>query len=250
MVLMTSGFRFILADDDAVYRELLLQQLATIPNLNCLAVCENAQLAYVAIQEHHPDLLILDVEMPGLTGIQLAKSLTNLPMVIFISSHSSYAADAFDVDAVDFLVKPVATHRLIRAVEKARQLQELKNSISTNEGFKQSGEDSFFIKDKSSYVKINHSDVLYVESLGDFVNIYLSNGDKKIALVNMKNLEHQLPENNFIRIARNYMVNKSKITAIDSSQVQIGNIRLPIGKSYAEHTLQAVVGNNAIKRFI
>ena len=247
---MTPDFRFILADDDAVYRELTLQRLSTIPNLACLAVCENAQIAYAAIQQHNPDLLILDVEMPGLTGIELAKSLTRLPLIIFISSHSSYAIDAFDVDAVDFLVKPVAAHRLMRAVEKARNLHELKKSIGPGDGFKKTEEDSFFIKEKSSFIKIKHSDVTYVESLGDFVNIFLVNGDKKIALVNMKNLEQQLPEAGFIRIARNYMVNKSKITAIDSSQVQIGNIRLPIGKSYTENALQAVIGNNTIKRFI
>lgn len=247
---MSTSLDYILADDDTVYRELTIQQLSSIPNLQCLAVCEDALKANTAIFEKQPQLLILDVEMPGLSGIQLAKSLTQIPMIIFISSHSNYAADAFEVDAIDFLVKPVATHRLMRAIEKARHLQELKNAVAGQEGFKKHEEDSFFIKEKNSFIKIHHSDVLYIESLGDFVNIYLTDGEKKIALVNMKSLEQQLPSEGFVRVARNFMVNKTKITAVDNSQVVLGKIQLPIGKTYAENALQAIVGKNVIKRFI
>jgi two-component system LytT family response regulator len=247
---MNTSIDYILADDDAVYRELTIQQLSNIPNLHCLAVCEDALQANAAIAENLPHLLVLDVEMPGLTGIQLAKSLTQIPMIIFISSHSNYAADAFEVDAIDFLVKPVPIHRLMRAIEKARHLQELKNSVAANEGFKKHEEDSFFIKEKNSFVKIHHQNVLYVESLGDFVNIYLTDGEKKIALVNMKSLEQQLPSSEFVRVARNFMVNKSKITAVDNSHVAMGKIQLPMGKAYAENALNAIIGKNVIKRFI
>jgi two-component system, LytTR family, response regulator len=247
---MNTYLTYIIADDDPVYREITLQHLALIPAIQCLAVCDSAVSVRAELQKHDPDLLILDVEMPSLSGIELAKSLTVLPMIIFISSHSNYAADAFEVDAIDYLVKPVPPHRLMRAIEKARHLQELKNGTPASEGFKKENDNSFFIKDKSSFIRINYADVLYIESLGDFVNIFLQGGDKKIALVNLKNLEQQLPESSFIRISRTHMVNRHRITAIDSSTLALGKIQLPIGKTYSDNVMQHIIGNSAIKRFI
>ncbi len=248
--LMAIVLSYIVADDDLIYRELTQQHLALIPSLQCIAVCENAKEVQEQLQRIIPDLLILDVEMPGFSGIQLAKSLTQLPMIIFISSHSQYAADAFEVDAVDYLVKPVAPERLMRAVEKVRVLAEMKNTISATEGFSAETEDSFFIKEKNAFIRINYTSVLYIESLGDFISIYLENGDKKIALVSMKNLEQQLPPAKFIRISRSQMVNKQKISAIDHSTIHLNKVQLHIGKTYLDQVMQAVIGNSAIKRFI
>ncbi|RYF88797.1 MAG: response regulator transcription factor [Chitinophagaceae bacterium] len=245
-----NGFTYLIADDDPVYREIISNQLALIPGLTCIAVCDSAIAALAQLKHSSPDLLILDIEMPGLTGIELAKSLSSLPMIIFISSHSSYAADAFDVDALDYLVKPVAMHRLIRAIDKARQMAELKRALPVGDSLRQDDEQSFFIRDKNSYVRIAYEQVQYIESLGDFVNIYLTDGDKKIALVNLKNMEQQLPASKFIRISRTHMVNKDKITAVDSNFVSLNKIQLPVGKTYADAVQQAVVGSNAIRRFI
>jgi len=129
--MINDALTYIIADDDPIYRETTLQQLALIPNLKCLAVCDSAVDVNKVLVKFIPDLLILDIEMPHLSGIELAKSLTVLPMIIFITSHSTYAADAFEVDALDYLVKPVAPHRLMRAIEKARQLMELKNAVAS-----------------------------------------------------------------------------------------------------------------------
>ena len=247
---MNKPITYIIADDDPLYRELTLQHLQLAPDLQCLAVCENAIEAKTQLQQHFPDLLILDVEMPGLTGIQLAKSLTHLPLIIFISSHPIYAADAFEVDAIDYLVKPAQPERLLRAIDKARALIEMKRSIAGNEGFKPAADNAFFIKDKNAFVRINYSDVLYIESLGDFINIFLQSGEKKIALVSLKNVEHQLPAANFVRISRTHIVNKEKVTAVDNSNIFLNKVQLNIGKTYTDAVMQAVIGNAAIKRFI
>ncbi len=241
---------YILADDDELYREFTLTQLNTINGLECLAVCENALTTREKLQHLSPDLLILDVEMPGLSGIQLAKSLKQLPFTIFITSHPNYAADAYELDAVDYLVKPVQPERLLRAIDKVKALAEIKSSTTAAEAFQQKDGDSFFIKDKNTFIRIANNDVLYAESLGDFVNLYLQNGEKKIVLVSMKNLEQQLPASVFIRISRTHMVNKQKVTAIDNDLVHIGKIQLHIGKTYAETVVQSIIGNQAIKRFI
>jgi two-component system LytT family response regulator len=247
---MNKPITYIIADDDPLYRELTLQHLQLVPDLQCLAVCENAIEAKSQLQQHFPDLLVLDVEMPGLTGIQLAKSLTQLPLIIFISSHPIYAADAFEVDAIDYLVKPAQPERLLRAIDKARVMIEMKRSITNNDGFKNTADNAFFIKDKNAFVRINYTDVLYIESLGDFINIFLQNGEKKIALVSLKNVEQQLPATNFVRISRTHIVNKEKVTAVDNGNIFLNKVQLHIGKTYTDAVMQAVIGNTAIKRFI
>ena len=247
---MASAITYLIADDDPLYLAVTKDQLELIPNLICNAICNNAIEASAYLQEQLPDLLILDVEMPGLTGIQLAKSLTKLPFIIFISSHPHYAVDAFEVDAVDYLVKPVSTERMMRAVEKVRILAEMKRSIAWQDGFKLAENDSFFIKDKNAFTRIHNNEVLYIESLGDFINIFLENGQKKIALVSLKNIEQQLPAKDFIRISRTHIVNKQKITALDSTSISLNKIQLNVGKTYADIVLQAVMGNSTIKRFI
>ncbi|RYY68566.1 MAG: response regulator transcription factor [Chitinophagaceae bacterium] len=241
---------YIIADDDELYREVITQQLELIPGLECLASCSSAIEASSSVREKNPDLLILDVEMPGLTGIDFVKTLTRLPLVIFISSHPTYAVDAFDLDAVDYLVKPVSTMRLMKSIEKAKTLSELKKSTPDGEGFKSSNEQSFFIKEKNAFIKINYEDVLYIQSLGDFVNIFLTNGEKKIVLVSMKNIEQQLPGNVFLRISRTHIVNKDKITAVETSMIALGKLQLPVGKTYNDTVIKAVVGNTAVKRFL
>jgi two-component system, LytTR family, response regulator len=247
---MAAILTYIIADDDEIYRDYTLGQLNAIPGLQCLAVCENAMTTREQLQDHQPDLLLLDVEMPGLSGIQLAKSLKQLPFIIFITSHPQYAADAFELDAVDYLVKPVPPERMLRAIDKVKNLASMKASTSTAEGFQLKDKDSFFIKDKNVFVRIAFSDVVYAQSLGDFVNLFLQNGDKKIVLVNMKNLEQQLPAELFIRISRTYIVNRQKITAVENEQVYLDKIHLTIGKTYSGTVLKSIVGDQVIKRFI
>jgi len=247
---MNQQLTYIIADDDPIYREITVQQLSIIPGLQCIAVCESAIEVMQELKNRTVDLLILDIEMPGLTGIQLAKSLTNLPMIIFISSHAHYAADAFEVDAIDYLVKPATQERMLRAIDKASGLLDLKNQIGTSEPIKIENEDSFFIRDKQAFVRIRYEEVLYIQSLGDFVQVFLNSGEKKIALVSLKNLELQLPSHNFIRISRTNIVNKNKIKAIDNNSISINNLQLQIGKTYSEQVLNSVLGNAAVKRFL
>ncbi len=247
---MTHKIKFILADDDDIFRTLTLEYLKLIPDLDCIGEFKDGMTAITAIQNGHPDLLISDVEMPNLNGIQLAKSMSQLPLVIFISSHKQYAVDAFDVDAVDFLTKPIQVERLMKAIDKVRNLLELKRSIPNQEGLKIENGDRFFIREKNAYVRINFSDVNYIESLADFVSIYLLDGSKKTALVSLKNLEVQLPDRSFIRISRTHIVNIHKITTLDHDTLSIDKIRLLIGKTYSEAVMQTVIGNAGIKRYL
>ncbi len=238
-----------LADDDPLYRDYTLRLLQSITDITCVAVCNDALTAREKIIACKPDFVILDIEMPNLTGVQMAKSLKAMPLMIFITSHSSYAVDAYEIDAVDYLVKPVAAERLLRAVDKVKLLHQLKNQQSNDTGISFKEADSFFVKEKNSHVRVYYKDVLYFESLGDFVNIHLKGGDKKIILVNMKNLEQQLAEKTFLRISRSYMVNTDAITSLTNDLIIINNtIQLTIGNTYTDAVQKYLAKSVVIKR--
>lgn len=240
---------YILADDDELFRDYLLEQLGLFPDLECLEICEDALITLEKLQTHTPDLLILDVEMPNLSGIQLVKSIKNVPLVIFITSHPHFAVEAFELDAVDYLVKPFTLERLVRALNKVRELINLKKSVWNSASSLDLTNDSFFIKDKNAFIKIAYEDVLYIQSLGDFSYIILQNGEKKIVLSSLKSLEQQLPFHQFVRVSRTYLINKSKVSAIEGDLLYIGKIQLSIGKSYADSAVKSILGNQVIKRF-
>ncbi len=239
---------YIIADDDELFLALIQQYLGTISDLECVGSFTNSMEASLAIQQLSPDLLLTDVEMPLLTGVQLVKSLNKLPLIIFISSHTAYALDAYEVDAVDFLTKPLQPERLFRAIDKVRNLLKMKSYSGPYESFQMGTEESFFIRENNSYFKILFNDVVYIESLDDFVTIYLQNNSKKTALVNLKNLELQLPSSHFVRISRSHIVNKNKIDSLDNNYLTLDKIKLNIGKTYLDQVHESVIGNKAIKR--
>jgi len=240
----------LLVDDNEMERTSSRQLIDKIPELQLIADCEDPFKARDILMSQKPELVFLDIEMPGLTGIQLVKSLLNPPLFIFITSHPNYAADGFEMDAVDFLVKPFTHERLLRAVSKTQLHIQWKNESSSSEQFKSNDNDSFFIKEKNTFIKINIGDVDYFESLGNFVNIFLTGGKKLIALVSMKNLEQQLPASTFIRVSRTHMVNRKKITAINSTHVYLGRLSFGIGATYADGVMKEVVGDKGLKRFL
>lgn len=241
---------YIIADDDEIYRDFTLDQLSQISDLQCLAICENALETRERLQIHSPDFLVLDIEMPFLSGMALVKSLKEIPLVIFITSHQNYAADAFELDAVDYLVKPVSPERMLRAIDKVKTLASLKKNTNREDAVKTKDEDSFFVKDKNIYHKILYDEVIYAQSLGDFTYIFTENGEKKIALATLKSLEMQLPKDKFLRISRTHLVNLKKITAIDTEIVHLNKIQLSIGKTYTEIVANTVLGKQVIKRFL
>jgi DNA-binding LytR/AlgR family response regulator len=245
---MAANLTYILADDDEMYRDYTNSQLQQIEGLSCLEICMDAISTRTALGHLKPDLLVLDIEMPGLSGIQLVKSLQNLPFIIFITSHKNYAADAFEIDAVDYLVKPVPIERMFRAIDKVKKLVAIQSDSTAQGSFQPHDNDAFFLKEKNVYHKIPFNTVLFAESMGDFVNFILEDGTKKIALVNMGNLEAQLPAC-FLRISRSHIVNIQKIKSLQPELVQLDVYQLPIGVTYRNAVMDKVVGNKIIKRF-
>jgi two-component system, LytTR family, response regulator len=241
---------YIIIDDNEMYCDYTQEQLSMITNLECLCICKDPIDAREKIIELRPDFVILDIEMPNLSGIDLVKSIKVMPLVIFVTSHPSFATDAFDVDAVDYILKPATNERMFRAIDKIKMLTKIKTENQNIENFSIKEDGSFFIKDKKVYTKILYQDVLYFESLGDFTYIYLVDGQKKVVLSSIKNIEIQLAKNIFIRISRSHIINKNQVTALDSEMVFLNKIQLTIGKTYSALATEAILGKQVIKRFI
>ncbi len=238
---------YIIVDDDELQIDFLQMQLDNMDELHCLAVCTNAFDARKKIIEHKPDLLILDIEMPELSGIQLVKSMKEVPAVIFVTSHTGYAVEAFDVEAIDYIIKPVATERLIRAIDKVKKLK-TSATLNAPEAELSFDSDAFFTRDKNTYIKTAYKDVLYIESSGNFSFIHTLDNNKQIVLANLAKMEEQMPGNLFIRISRSFIINKQYVKSINTEQIQLQDTYLNIGKQYVEKVLAAIIGKNVIKR--
>ena len=230
----------IIVDDEPLALDVLETFIEQLPEINLLERCENAFEANEALKKHKVDLLFLDIQMPQLTGIDFYKSLTNPPEVIFTTAYSNFAVEGFEMNAVDYLVKPIAMERFMKAVNKASEKINQKNGNNSNEG---ESDEFFFVKADKKLVKVNYSDILYIEGLKDYVIIRMEKG-RVITLQTMKSLEDKLPNKYFKRIHRSYILGLTKIRAIVGNTVEVLENekikQLPIGKNYRDELLEIV----------
>lgn len=219
----------IAVDDEKLVLDLLVDNIKQVPFLNLVARCKNAMEAADVLHKEKVDLIFLDIQMPGLNGLQFLKSLKRPPMVIFVTAYKDYAVEGFTLDAVDYLVKPVAFERFLKACNKAFELYNLQQKS----GPKELLPDFFFVYVEYNLVKISIPDVLYIESMKDYVKIYLQSASKPIMTkMSLKSLEEKLLPYRFVRIHKSYVVSADKVTAIKRDLICLGPIELPLGESY------------------
>ncbi len=234
--------RCVAIDDEELALELLEDNISKVPYLQLVESFSNPLKAIKTIQEQKVDLVFLDIQMPGLNGLQFIKSLNPKPMFIMITAYEKYALDGFDLDVADYLLKPVSLERFIKACNKARELHKLKNKPL--EIAKEAEPAYFFINADYSHIKIDFADMIWVEGLRDYLKIHLKGNAKPIvARLSMKSMEEQLPPSMFIRIQKSFIVSKQHITLVRKNSVFIGSVELPIGDNYKESVL-ALVQNN------
>ncbi len=237
--------RAIIVDDEQLAQEILETYIQKMPNVELVAKCDNALEANEILRSTSVDLMFLDIQMPHLSGIEFLKTLANPPYVVFTTAHADYAVQGFELDAIDYLLKPISLERFIKAVNKVtthldtKRQQENDINIDTNDDF-------IFVKADKKLVKINFEDILYIEGLKDYVIIRQETG-RVITLQTMKSLEDKLPLSKFKRIHRSYIVNIKRITAIVGNMVEImelGKIKqLPIGKNYRDELMDIISDN-------
>ncbi len=220
----------IAVDDEPLALSLLKDNISRIPFLNLVAECGDAFEAMKALEENKVDLIFIDIQMPGLTGMQFIGSLTNKPLVIFITAYKNYAVESYDLAVVDYLVKPVALDRFIKSCERAKELFELKAQNQIVPNLKT---DFFFVSQDYSQVKIMFDDVIYMKSYGDYIKIYLKSSKMPLVIRNsLKNISSELPEEKFIRIHKSYLVAAKEITSVRKNSVFLEEKEFPVGETF------------------
>lgn len=240
----------IIVDDEPLAQDVLETYIEKVPELKLIKKCNNAFEANETLKSHQIDLMFLDIQMPQLTGIDFLKTLSKPPLVIFTTAYSNYAIEGFELNALDYLLKPISMERFIKAVNKAADQLELqrKESPASNNHHAagEEGPDYIFVKADKKLVKVNFDEIIYIEGLKDYVIIRLEN-TRVITLQTMKSLEDKLPESSFKRIHRSYIVNIGKISAIVGNMVEVlekGLAKhLPVGKNYRDELLEMINKN-------
>jgi two-component system, LytTR family, response regulator len=241
--------QYITLDDNHAHLDQLNETLQHVPQTECLASFNNPEDAFNYLQTNNVDVMFLDIEMSGMNGIELAKKIVDPPLFVFISSHSEFGADTYELDALDYILKPITLERLLKSFKRMYKFLESKANASNELKFDVINPQHFFIRENQQFIRIDYNDVMYVESLNSFVCIYLSSGKKHLVLVGLKNLEEQLDAQYFLRISRSLLVNKSKITAFSHSHIILDKINLNIGPTYSQK-IQDALGAFTITRFI
>ncbi len=233
----------VIIDDEPLAREGLADYVREVDFLKLTGVCENP-VELLSLMDREPvDLIFLDIQMPKMSGIDFLKIVQNPPMAIITTAYPSYALEGFQLNVMDYLLKPITFERFLKSAGKARDYHKLltKSTVS------KADEDYFFIKCGSKYEKIFFDDILYIEGLQNYVMIHTGKG-KYITLLNLKHLEQNLDSRHFIRIHKSYIVSIGKIEGIDGNEIFIQNHRIPISRNYREQVIEQVVNRRLMDK--
>lgn len=222
----------IIVDDEPIARKGVKKLVEEIPALELLDSFNSAKAAAVFMEENPVDLVFLDIQMPGASGIEFARSIPKTTLVIFITAFTEYALDSYEVDAVGYLVKPVEPAKFRKAVEKALAYHSLLMD-EEKKAVENVGDEYIFVKSDRRYFKVNLKDILFIEGLKDYVVIQLE-GKRIITRMSLKSIQELLPQSAFLRINRSYVINREQIDSFDNNDVFIKSYEIAIGNSFRE----------------
>ncbi|MBS1771385.1 MAG: response regulator transcription factor [Bacteroidetes bacterium] len=223
--------KVLIVDDEPIAQDIMETYVSKIPDVQLVGKCRNALEAFQAINKEEVHLLLLDINMPEITGMDFVKTLKSPPLVIFTTAYSEYAIESYELNAVDYLLKPVSFERFLKAINKA---QDILNHQQTSQQAVAAPDNIIFIKADNKLVRIDLKQLWFAEGLKDYVQLW-TEGGKKIIHSTMKNLEDCLaPYNNFVRVQKSYIVNLEYISEVDGNSIRIKNQSIPIGSMYKE----------------
>lgn len=221
----------IIVDDEPLARDELQAQIKEISKVEILGKFSNAPSALIFLEENDVDLIFLDIEMPMVTGLEFASQLPKKALIIFATAYSQYALDSYELDAIDYLLKPIAKERLEKAINKAETYKKLL-SDDTEKSIIEGGTDDFLIiKSERRFHRINFSDIRYIEGLKDYVVMYTTS-QKLITAMNLKNIHQKMPQNIFLRVSKSYIVNINYVESFDHHSIFIGGYEISLGEVY------------------
>ncbi|MFO3726766.1 LytR/AlgR family response regulator transcription factor [Butyricimonas muris] len=222
----------IIVDDEPIVRKGIRSLVARVPELELLEMFNNASSAADYLTNHPVELIFLDIQMPGVTGIEFARDVPKTTLIIFTTAYTEFALDSYEVDAVDYLVKPIEFERFRKAVDKALNYYSLLTN-GEKEDIEQVEDDYLFVKSERRYFKVNFEDILFIEGLKDYVILQLTD-QRVITKMSLKAIHEQLPRHTFFRINKSYIVNTLHINSFDNNDVFIRMHEIAIGNNYRE----------------
>ena|SRR5215211_6133295 len=235
----------IIIDDEPLARKGLREYIADVDFLQLIGEFDNALQAAGMMGEGKVQLLFLDIQMPKITGLQFFKTLQQPPPVIFTTAYPQYALDGFNLNALDYLVKPISFDRFLQAALKAKEYFELR--ASNQRLPTETKQDHFFIKSDGKLVKLCFTDIVLVEAVQNYVNIYTTT-KKYITYLTFKSVEEYLPADDFIKTHKSYIVPLQKIESIEGNEIKIGEHRVPISRNLKDEVMEKLLGNRFLKR--
>jgi DNA-binding LytR/AlgR family response regulator len=227
-------------DDEPLALDIIEAYVKKHPELNLVTRCNNAEEATEILKNHPIDLMFLDIQMPGINGLNFIRSLEQKPLFMFTTAYSEYAIDGFELDAIDYLLKPIAYDRFEKAVEKAKEYYSIKNNLDVIESDLEN--EYIFVKANQQLVKLSYGEILYVEAFADYVKIFL-NDRKIVTLQTMKKMESKLPKDIFSRVHRSFIVNRKAVESFSTSICEVNGVKIPVGKSYKNDFVQLMKSN-------
>lgn len=225
----------LVVDDVKMNREAMLDLISEVDFLDSAGACEDALQAINLVKQLVPDVLFLDIEMPGMTGLDFVKTLTVSPLIVMTTSHKEFATEGFDLNVFDYMVKPISRERFLKCANKIYDHFTTKRTGGTTE--------QIFIKSEGKHVRVKLKEIIYVEAMRDFVVIYTDKA-KLVTLMNLKEFSAQLPEDQFLRIHRSYVVPLNRVESIEGNVVRIMNHEIPIGESYRNKVMSRLLGKH------
>lgn len=237
--------RCLIIDDEPLARDLMRNHISKLDNFEIVAECSDAMKAMQKLRDTKVDLMFMDIQMPQITGFEFLKILKNRPKVIITTAYREYAIEGFELDIVDFILKPITFERFLKSVNKYyEQIEEENNQAPAVNGNSPEEEPFIYVKENKRVIKVNLKEILYVEGLSEYVQIY-TDRKKIITKTSMTNLEDKLLNEGFLRIHKSFIVSTSRIEAFTAHSVEVPGKELPIGRSYKNtvlDTLQLNIG--------
>jgi len=235
--------RCLVVDDEPLALDILEDYITKVPFLTLVKTTTSAIEGLSLVQSDAIDLVFLDVQMPELTGIQFLKIINGKCDVILTTAYSQYALDGYELDVVDYLLKPIAFDRFYKAAQKVLQNSNLSNIFFIEIAIPQKTHDFIFVKTENKIQKIYLDDILYIEGLKDYISIFTKT-ERIITLQNMKKMEESLPSKSFVRVHKSYIIALAKIESIERSRIQIGEKIIPIGDTYRDYFFKQIEDKN------
>lgn len=233
----------LIVDDEPLARDLIRNYVEKLENFEIVAECSDAMKALKELRNHPVDLMFMDIQMPQISGIEFLRTLKKKPSVIITTAHREYALDGFDLDVIDYLLKPITFERFLKSINKFYQIaQDEKQPLAAFTEPNPAEEAFIYVKENKKVIKVHLSEILYLEGLSEYVQIHT---DKKkiITKTTMANMEDKLRDQQFLRIHKSFIVPVSKIEAFTTSSIEVAGKEIPIGRSYKNSVMEALQNN-------